>query len=657
MRRWFYAVVILFCGAVGALATISSALNSITIPGNNSQTAFTFPFVGVAASDISVIYTNASGVQTTLTQGPGTTQYQVTLNAAVAPSLWGVGGTVSYNPSGTPIASGTTLTIVRNLPYVQLTSLQNQASWGQLAQATEMALDQLAMQIQQISSGLSRTLAGPVNDPAGLTYTLPPAAQRANHIVCFDASGNVIACSTLPAGTVSTPMQPVVNAASLSAARTAMGLNSAATGVVNYGLQQGVSGANNIDVNQTPVQDSTNQSVNAAFHQTGRICTGPITYTLPRANTTWAGFGFWVFAVSGVCTITPNAADNFFDVASGTGIAVPPGSWVFIWTNAASSGTWWADYHGPTNPNLVAGVNSNALTFTLYAGPVQFRDPTLANGDPLWSLPANGISITIPSTATLGTVSSQPFRLWLFLAYNSGTPVLGVALCTVNASIFDCASWESRQNHGFLVGVGATTAGALYTSSATINDAVRIIGYAEYSSGLATAGTWASAPTKLQLCIAPFSCPLPGQTVQGPQSVTTFVNTGCGSASFVGTGVERQITPTSTINLIRFTVAGTAINGTDNGLTAVAVFRGATQVSNVATASVAGVSGVSPVFLQGMEQPATTSAVTYQASCEYLSGSSGGFPTSNGGNIILEEIMGALEPANDNMPRTARKVA
>ena len=661
IRKLGFALALVVFGVVAAIATISSSLNSITVAGTGAQTVFSFPFVGVAASDISVIYTNSIGVQTTLVQGTGPTEYQVTLNAAVAPSLWGVGGTITYDPSGTPIALGATLTIVRTLPYVQLTSLQNQASFGQLAQATEMALDQLEMQIQQVSNGFARVLQAPVNDPTGLNYTLPAAAQRANTGLAFDSQGNLIAGVLPSAGIISSPMQPVVDAASLAAGRSAFGLGPAATGQVNYGLQQGVSGTGFIDVNSTPVQDSTNQTVTAAFHDTRRICTGPITYTLPQANTTWAGFGFWVYAVSGVCTITPNAADNFLGLASGTSIAVPPGSWVYITTNAASSALWWADYHGAVNADLVAGVISSALTFTLYSGPIEFRDTTLANGDPVWSLPANGISVTIPSTATLGTGNNVPSRVYVFVAYNSGTPILGVATCSSPTAIYSCAAWETLQKTGTAISNGATAPGTLYTASATSDDSVVIVGYADFCiTGSCTAGTWV-APTTIQLCLPPRQCRKPGDILQtiAPSFGTLTVVTTTGGPT--ATNVTANITPNATPNLIRYFVNTTGENSTGAGdYIGARIYRNSTAIGNFIKANASG-AYAEPLPFAGYDAPGAACAPT----CTYvLKSSTNGGTTSvpavntDSATEILEEIQGALEPpANDNGSSPLSKAA
>lgn len=208
--------------------TINNAANKVIALGNGVTTQFGFSFVGDQPGYISVIFTNSAGVNTTLTQGPGPTQYQLSLNPPVSPGLWGIGGTVTYNPGGTPIPSGTTLTIIRELPFLQDVSLLDLASLAAVSRAAESGLDQEEMQIQQLAENLARVVAGPVSDPAGINYILPPVAQRANTGLLFDSLGNIIAGTTPATGIISTAMQPVVDAASLALGRSAFGLGSMA---------------------------------------------------------------------------------------------------------------------------------------------------------------------------------------------------------------------------------------------------------------------------------------------------------------------------------------------------------------------------------------------------------------------------------------------
>ena len=361
-------VALFLLAAPMAQATVSNPASSVTIAGNASQTVFGFNFIAVAPNDIAVIFTDASGNQTTIPQG----QYTLSLNAALPGNIWGIGGSVTYPLVGSPIANGTTLTIARTVPYLQtVSSNQGQA----FPTAVEAGMDLLAMQIEQVDALFGRGIAIPVGDSCGALGPLPAAAQRANQVLGFDSTGcNPIAVSTLPAGTVSSAMQPVVNAASLSAGRLAFGLGSMAVENINGGTCGGTAiqddgsagGANGVGYARivlTTVPDASNQAVTCAFHMTQRIATGAITYTLARASTTYFnGFGFWVNALAGggPVTLAPNASDNFVGLSSGVSIVLQPNTWAWISTNAASSGTWYAaTWNVSARTTLVANTSVN----------------------------------------------------------------------------------------------------------------------------------------------------------------------------------------------------------------------------------------------------------------------------------------------------------
>lgn len=317
--------------------TINSQNNKTIALGNGSQTQFAFGFVGVAAAYIGVIFTDGSGNETVLSQGAGATQYQIVLNPAVPGALWGIGGTVTYDPLSTPIANGTSLTIFRTLPLTQAVSLQNQISLSELGNGAETGLDTLEMQLQQISENIARAITAPIVDPSTINLILPPAAQRANTGLAFDGSGNVIAGTTPATGLISSAMQPVVDAATLALGRTAFGLGTMATEGIGSGLID--DGAGKARVNNPITQVATNQAVTAAFDLERFIATGPINFTFPRVNTLWNGFGFWVEAVVGDVTFVIDSHDQFAgNPASGTSFTVPAGASVFVTTDSAASG-------------------------------------------------------------------------------------------------------------------------------------------------------------------------------------------------------------------------------------------------------------------------------------------------------------------------------
>ncbi|HEX4041780.1 MAG TPA: hypothetical protein VHY10_08780 [Xanthobacteraceae bacterium] len=645
---------------------ITSSANKVIIAGNGAQTSFAFGFVGAAAVDIYAIYTDANGNETELAQGPGPTQFQVSLNAATAGSLWGVGGSVTYNPGGTPIAAGTTLTIYRDVAYTQGVSLQNQASFGQYAQAAETAMDLLEMQIQQIAEAQARVLSAPIVDPSTINLTLPPAAQRANTGLAFDSEGNVIAGTTPATGLISTAMQPVVDAASIPDALALLGIGTIATLTPNYGLQESVSGANNLDVNFATVQDAANQTAVAAFHMTQRFATGALSYTLPKASTLWNGFGFVVTALTAPITFVPNAADNFAGLASGQSFTIPVGSTTFITTNGAGSGTWWlrglqaTGLNSPLNLRLNASVSANALTIALKddndldpssTSPilVAFPDPTVANGDVLVAAITGALALTVPSGEAAGTPgSSVPFKLWVGLVYNGGTPAIALyQSVTGGATPTMITPWdETAQISTTALTGGAATAATWYSASAIADTSVRIIGYLEFGSGQATAGVWANDHTKARI-FGP-GVRKPGDRVNyalkpnGAYATTANTYTPSASAPTPAGGavaVSQAWTAASPTNVVK--LRGQVVRSNNNGSeVANFLYDGTTVLAvNVLLEAGGGFTTSGPSWF-GMSKAANVTYSLYYCGCTggttYLNGYSGTGYVGGLANTFLE---------------------
>lgn len=176
--------------------TVSTTTSKITYLGNGTTTVFSFPFIGVAPDDITVIYTDTNGVDTTLVAS----QYTLVINSPPVGGLWGIGGTVTYpiTPSPVvPIQSGARLTIIRNVPDTQTVTINNQGAF--YPQVVEKGLDLLELQIQQILTTSEYTLQTPLTDSAPPT-SLPGASERANGYLAFDANGNPIIVSETGAG-------------------------------------------------------------------------------------------------------------------------------------------------------------------------------------------------------------------------------------------------------------------------------------------------------------------------------------------------------------------------------------------------------------------------------------------------------------------------
>lgn len=191
--------------------TVSSSVNKIVGAGNGVTTVWPFSFKVFDATHLTVIYTDAVGADTTLAPSA----YVVALNADQNNNP---GGTVTYAPA---IAAGTALTILRVVPYTQEADIENQGAF--YPSVLERAYDLLAMQIQQIKEQIARALKLSPSQSA-ISDLNATDANRASTFLGFDVSGALALFTGLASMAVSLAMQPVIAAATLALARTAMGV-------------------------------------------------------------------------------------------------------------------------------------------------------------------------------------------------------------------------------------------------------------------------------------------------------------------------------------------------------------------------------------------------------------------------------------------------
>jgi hypothetical protein len=159
--------------------TLATTSNTTVAQGNGLTTSFDFIFPVPNLSELFVYFTAAGASPVPLSQS----QYSVT--GIGTPN----GGAVNYPLSGSPIPSGSSLTIQREVPYVQLTSLVDQS--GYYPNVVENALDYLTMQTQQLAEQQLLTLTVPLESSLA-NLQLPNKASRANELVGFDSSGNAV---------------------------------------------------------------------------------------------------------------------------------------------------------------------------------------------------------------------------------------------------------------------------------------------------------------------------------------------------------------------------------------------------------------------------------------------------------------------------------
>jgi hypothetical protein len=327
-------------------------------------------------------------------------------------------------------------------------------------------------------------------------------------------------------------------------------------------------------------------------------------------------------------------------------------------TTAASLANSALAFGMPVNLQLNASVGSNQLTIAVKGNngsdpsatnPVlfAFRDTTIANGDPVIVSLQAALSFTIGSGNTMGCVSNQMCRLWILAANNAGA----VALCAENVL---SGTSVSGINEGILHTSQSGTSGGSSAQlkycnvSALTNVAMRIIGYVEISE--ATAGTWATGPTFVQL-FGP-GIKKPGDVIQTVRPLPISTQTTLGTTQ-TQTGITASITPSSAANVIEVS-SNVNVTGGAGANAIVQLSRGTTPTLFGVAGSFTCAGQTCPTPVDGVDVPNTTSATAY-----YVFGKSAGTnvivndvantyaPTST---IILREIQSRLEPANDDQP-------
>ena len=144
----------------------------------------------------------------------------------------------------------------------------------------------------------------------------------------------------------------------------------------------------------------------------------------------------------------------------------------------------------PIQP-IAASVGASALTCTLNPTILNFRSTPLTSGTINTVSIASAISVVVPSTATLGTVSAQQSRLVLLALDNAGTVELAVVNIAGGTNLDETTLISTTA-----ISAGATSASVVYSTTARTSLPFRVVGYVE--STQATAGTWATVPTTIQ---------------------------------------------------------------------------------------------------------------------------------------------------------------
>lgn len=203
-------------------------------------------------------------------------------------------------------------------------------------------------------------------------------------------------------------------------------------------------------------------------------------------------------AYGGTGLASPTTGNLLLTAGSSNMTLLAPGNAGYVVTD---TGTTFAVQNNPAAPvqsyelyntSIASSVSSNALTVNLNQSNgstatsgspsiIAFRNSTAGTGTVTTVQVTGSLSLTIPSSTTIGTVSGVSSNIYVYAVNNAGTVVLGVSL----KPDFDEGA---LQNTSAISGGTSTT--TLYTSSALSGVAVRLIGKLVVSE--TTAGTWAS---------------------------------------------------------------------------------------------------------------------------------------------------------------------
>lgn len=167
--------------------TISSETTKQTFVGNGAQTVFGYTFLLPTTAQYALYYVDADGTIFPVAQA------DYTLTGIGNPA----GGNLTYTRGGSPIDSGTSITLVRDIPYTQQTELTNQGAF--YPNVVEGGMDRIVEQIQQLNTLMGLAFKAPITNAN--VANVPTAAVRANTWAYWDASGNLVGSATAGPGT------------------------------------------------------------------------------------------------------------------------------------------------------------------------------------------------------------------------------------------------------------------------------------------------------------------------------------------------------------------------------------------------------------------------------------------------------------------------
>lgn len=396
--------------------------------GNGSTTAFPFSFKVFSTADVTVVQTNLSLIETTLTLG---TNYTVALNANQNSNP---GGTVNMV---TAPASGFLITLTSSLGYTQTLDLTNQG--GFYPSTINDALDRATIQIQQLNEQVGRSVKVNISSsvsPADLINTIISSAASAT------TSATNAATSASNAATSATSASGSASSASTSATTATSQASAASTSASNA--------ATSASTATTQVALATTQASNASTSATN-AATSASTATTQASNASTSASSASTSATNAATSATTASTAATTATTQATAASTSATNAATSATNAAASaasvGFTLTSVSTLTNKTLTSPVLNNSLvtgmretatvSATAATGTVQFDALTqvvlyyTTNASGNFTLNFRGNSgTTLDSVMSTGQSLSATF-----LATNGSTAYYNSALTVDGTSV------------------------------------------------------------------------------------------------------------------------------------------------------------------------------------------------------------------------------
>lgn len=164
--------------------TVSNNYAPVVTAANGVTTVFTASWNALSAANVLVQLLNTTtGIYTSVTQGVGSTQYQIT---ALTPTSL----VITFN---TAPASGNNVIVSRNTAQAQ--TIPYTTSRGFQGSVEEGSFDALTNMVQEINDIVTDSIQVSIGDAAA-NLTLPIVSLRGGKFLGFDLNGNVVAITS-----------------------------------------------------------------------------------------------------------------------------------------------------------------------------------------------------------------------------------------------------------------------------------------------------------------------------------------------------------------------------------------------------------------------------------------------------------------------------